>query len=62
MVDVRLSGKPMAQRIADRLRNSGDGTNPDVHTQQGTSPRRVHHNIHNSWNAQTGVRNVGKRR
>jgi hypothetical protein len=30
MVEVKLTGKPMEQRIADRLKNSGDTANADV--------------------------------
>jgi hypothetical protein len=40
-------GTPEA-RIANRLRNSGEGSKPNVHTQHGTGPERVHHNIHHS--------------
>jgi len=36
------------QKIADRLRNSGEGSNPNVHTVHGTGPLRVHHNIHHA--------------
>jgi hypothetical protein len=46
--EVKLTGKPQAQRIADRLRNSGDGSNPNEHTVHGSGPTRVHHNIHHS--------------
>ena len=46
-VEVRQS-KSTEQKIADRLRNSGDGSNPNVHTVHGTGPTRVHHNIHHS--------------
>jgi len=38
----------MSQRIADRLRNSGDGSNPNEHSVQGSGPTRVHHNIHHA--------------
>jgi hypothetical protein len=40
-------GTPEA-RIANRLRNSGEGSKPNVHTQHGTGPQRAHHNIHHS--------------
>jgi hypothetical protein len=46
MPDVRYNGPPPEQRIRDRLRNSGDGTAPNVHVTQGEGPRRVHVNIH----------------
>jgi hypothetical protein len=45
--EVRQS-KSTEQKIADRLRNSGEGSNPNVHTVHGSGPTRVHHNIHHS--------------
>jgi len=38
----------MSQRVADRLKNSGEGANPDEHTVHGTSPNRTHTNIHHA--------------
>jgi hypothetical protein len=46
-VEVRQS-KSTEQKIADRLRNSGEGSNPNVHTVHGEGPTRVHHNIHHA--------------
>jgi hypothetical protein len=46
-VEVKQA-KSTEQKIADRLRNSGDGSNPNVHTVHGEGPTRVHHNIHHS--------------
>jgi len=46
-VEVRQN-KSTEQKIADRLRNSGDGSNPNVHTVHGEGPTRVHHNIHHA--------------
>ena len=46
-VEVRHSGKSMEQRIADRLKPSGD-PRADHHTQHGAGPTRVHHFIHNA--------------
>jgi hypothetical protein len=46
-VEVKQA-KSTAEKIADRLRNSGDGSNPNVHTVHGEGPTRVHHNIHHS--------------
>jgi hypothetical protein len=37
---------PMAQRIADRLKNSGEGAGPDVTVTKGSGPTRTHTNIH----------------
>jgi hypothetical protein len=46
-VEVRHSGKSMEQRIADRLKNSGD-PRADHHAVQGTGPTRTHTNIHHA--------------
>jgi hypothetical protein len=46
-VEVRQS-KSTEQKIADRLRNSGEGSDPNVHTVHGEGPTRVHHNIHHA--------------
>ena len=46
-VEVKQA-KSTEQKIADRLRNSGDGSNPNEHTVHGSGPTRVHHNIHHS--------------
>jgi hypothetical protein len=46
-VEVKQA-KSTEQKIADRLRNSGDGSNPNVHTVHGEGPTRVHHNIHHA--------------
>jgi hypothetical protein len=41
------SGKgTMAQRIADRLKNSGAGSGAEQTIQTGNSPQRVYHNLH----------------
>jgi hypothetical protein len=50
MVEVKLNGPPMEKRIADRLKNSGAGANPDVSVKQGENPQRTFHNIHYSPN------------
>jgi hypothetical protein len=36
----------MTQRIADRLKNSGEGAMPDEHTVHGSGPTRTHTNLH----------------
>jgi len=46
-VEVKHSGKTMEQRIADRLKNSGD-PRADVHVQKGEGPTRTHTNIHHA--------------
>jgi hypothetical protein len=46
-VEVRHSGKSMDQRIADRLKNSGD-PRADHHSVHGTGPTRTHTNIHHA--------------
>jgi hypothetical protein len=41
-MEVKLSGKPLDQRIADRLRPSaGDNSGADVTTKLGTGPTRT---------------------
>lgn len=35
---IKLTGPSMEQRVADRLRNSGFGANPDQTTVHGTGP------------------------
>jgi hypothetical protein len=47
-VENRIMGKSMEKRIADRLRNSGEGSDPNIHTRHGEGPTRVHHNIHHA--------------
>jgi hypothetical protein len=53
---VKLSGPSMVERIANRLKNSGQGmgTNPDQTASHGTGPTRTHTNLHHSA-AQTGA-------
>ena len=46
-VEVRQN-KSTAEKIADRLRNSGEGSNPNVHTVHGEGPTRTHTNVHHS--------------
>jgi hypothetical protein len=46
-VEVKLSGKSMEQRIADRLKSSGD-PRAEVVTKHGEGPTRVFHHVHNS--------------
>jgi hypothetical protein len=54
MVEVKLTGKPQAERITDRLRNSGGG-DADVIVQKGDGPLRTISNIHHSRNAAHGT-------
>jgi hypothetical protein len=54
MVEVRHSGKSMEQRIADRLKPSGDAAHADHHAVHGTGPTRAHTFIHHSRNQQEG--------
>jgi hypothetical protein len=46
--EVKYNGPSPEARQAARLRNSGEGTNPNVHVTQVECPRRVHVNIHHS--------------
>src|SRR5262245_38187197 len=41
----------MAERIAKRLRNSGDAKNADEVVQKGEGPTRTFHNLHNHGSA-----------
>jgi hypothetical protein len=56
--DIKLTGPSMEERIANRLKNSGEGATPDVSVQKGEGPLRTHTNIHHSPNKQ---REGGKR-
>jgi hypothetical protein len=46
MAEVKLTGKSMEQRIADRLKTSGNVDNADHHVVHGTGPTRTHTLIH----------------
>jgi hypothetical protein len=46
MGEVRLSGPSMEQRIANRLKNSGEGSGAETTVQHGSSDKRVFTNIH----------------
>jgi len=52
--EVKLTGPSMEQRIANRLKNSGDAKHADVVVQKGDSPERAITNIHHSRNQQYG--------
>jgi hypothetical protein len=45
--EVKLTGKSMEQRIADRLKTSGD-PRAEIVTKQGEGPTRVFHHVHHS--------------
>jgi hypothetical protein len=60
MVEVKHSGKSMEQRVADRLKNSGDTAHADHHAVHGTGPTRTHTQIHNSRVQQYGEGNPGE--
>lgn len=47
MPDVKYKGPGPAERINNRLRNSG-APDADVKTHHGTGPTRVFHNIHHA--------------
>ena len=51
MVETRYdtshhAGATPEARIANRLKNSGEGAKPDITTKTGDSPQRAFHNIH----------------
>ena len=50
MVETKLTGPSMAERITARLRNSGEGARPSVTVTKGEGPLRTHHNLHFSAN------------
>ena len=61
MVETKLTGKSMEQRVADRLKNSGDTKNADHSVVHGTGPTRTHTNIHLTGTAkQHGPDNKGE--
>jgi hypothetical protein len=60
--DIKLTGPSMAERIANRLKNSGAGAKPDITTKTGDGPTRVHHNIHNSATNKGSGQNEGGER
>ena len=60
MVELRLKGKSMEQRVADRLKNSGDTAHADHHAAHGTGPERAHTNIHNTRNQSYGEDHPGE--
>jgi hypothetical protein len=60
MAEVHLTGKSMAERIADRLKNSGDAAHADVSVVHGTGPTRTHTNLHYSRQQQYGEGRPGE--
>ena len=60
MVEVKHSGKSMEQRVADRLKNSGDTAHADHHAVHGTGPTRAHTNIFHSRNQTYGDAHPGE--
>jgi hypothetical protein len=57
MPDIKLTGKPMDQRISDRLKSSGSGAKPDVMVKKGDGPTRTITHIHHG-SSQHGQRNT----
>jgi hypothetical protein len=60
MVEIKHSGKSMEQRVADRLKSSGDVGHADVHAVHGTGPTRAHTHIHHSRVTSYGADNPGE--
>ena len=48
MPDIKLTGKPMDQRISDRLKSSGEGAKPDQIVRKGDGPTRTITHLHHS--------------
>jgi hypothetical protein len=46
MPDIKLTGKPMEQRISDRLKSSGEGAKPDLMVKKGDGPTRTITHLH----------------
>jgi hypothetical protein len=59
-MEIKHSGKSMDQRVADRLKNSGDVAHADHHAVHGTGPERAHTNIHNTRNQSYGEDHPGE--
>ena len=51
MAEVRLTGKPEAQRIADRLKGSNDTSTANTIAKHGEGPTRTITSIHHSGSA-----------
>ena len=58
--EVKLTGPSMEQRIANRLKNSGDVKHADHSVVHGTGPTRAATNIHHSRNLQYGDGHPGE--
>jgi hypothetical protein len=48
MVDLKLTGKPMDQRIHNRPKSSGEGAKPDLMVRKGEGPTRTITHLHHS--------------
>jgi hypothetical protein len=59
-MEIKHSGKSMEQRIADRLKTSGDVAHSDVHAVHGTGPTRAHTHIHHTPVQQYGDDHPGE--
>jgi hypothetical protein len=46
--DIKLTGKPMDQRVTDRLKSSGEGAKPDAMIKKGDGPTRTITHLHHS--------------
>jgi hypothetical protein len=59
--NVKLTGKPMEQRISDRLKSSGEGANPDQIVRKGEGPTRTITHLHHSATNETKSSKKGSR-
>jgi hypothetical protein len=48
MPNIKLTGKPMQERISDRLKSSGAGAKPDQMIKKGDGPTRTITHLHHS--------------
>ena len=60
MVEAKLTGKSMEQRISDRLKGSGDAQHSDVTVRKGESPERTISHVHHTRNQQYGEGHPGE--
>jgi len=61
MPDIKLTGKPMDQRISDRLKSSGEGAKPDLMVKKGDGPTRTITHLHHSASNETKEQKKGSR-
>jgi hypothetical protein len=61
MPDIKLTGKPMDQRISDRLKSSGEGAKPDLMVRKGDGPTRTITHLHHGSSQQGTKQQKGEK-